>query len=172
MSAGRMRQIAGFRLASARAMRSLVDEQPKVLAAIDSAARGEIGQIAAEELLGAHLAAREACIAAMREHDAEWRELAGGARAVHSFLVGLDLPRGSAYVRRDLQFQILQLRLGLRVLELGARHVGLRGALPEEIRDGDADGGASWSDREGKRADGGECHGKRGDRSGGREQPD
>lgn len=81
MSAGRMRQIAGFRLASARAMRSLVDEQPKVLAAIDSAARGEIGQIAAEELLGAHLAAREACIAAMREHDAEWRELAGGASA-------------------------------------------------------------------------------------------
>jgi len=77
--AGRMRQIAGFRLASARAMRGLVDEQPKVLAAIDSAARGEIGQVEAEELLGAHLAAREACIAAMRRHDAEWRELAGGA---------------------------------------------------------------------------------------------
>jgi len=76
--AGRMRQIAGFRLASARAMRSLVDEQPKVLLAIDSAARGEIGQIEAEELLGAHLAAREACIAAMRQHDLEWRELAGG----------------------------------------------------------------------------------------------
>ena len=79
--AGRMRQIAGFRLASARAMRSLVDEQPKVLAAIDSAARGEIGQVEAEELLGAHLAAREACIAAMRQHDVEWRELAGGVAA-------------------------------------------------------------------------------------------
>jgi hypothetical protein len=79
MSATRMRQIAGFRLASARAMRRLVDEQPKVLAAIDSAARGEIGQVEAEELLGAHLAAREACLSAMRQHDGEWRDLATDA---------------------------------------------------------------------------------------------
>lgn len=81
MSARRMQEIAGFRLASARAMRALADEQPKVLAAIDAAARGEIGQIEAEELLGAHLAAREACIASMREFDGEWRTLADGAAA-------------------------------------------------------------------------------------------
>lgn len=77
----RMRAIAGHRLASATAMRALADEQPKVLAAIDAAARGEIGPAEAEELLGAHLAAREACIASMRAFDDEWRALSGDAAA-------------------------------------------------------------------------------------------
>ena len=75
----RMRAIAGHRLVSAQAMRALADEQPKVLAAIDAAARGEIGQLEAEELLGAHLAAREACIASMRAFDDEWRALTADA---------------------------------------------------------------------------------------------
>lgn len=79
MSAARMQQIASHRLASVRALQALGAEQTGVLAAVDAAARGEIGQIAAEELLTAHLAAREACISSMRAYDTEWRELAQGA---------------------------------------------------------------------------------------------
>ncbi|MFM2165387.1 MAG: hypothetical protein RL325_1824 [Planctomycetota bacterium] len=75
----RMREIAAQRLAALRAMRTLSAEEPRVLAAVDAAARGEIGQGAADELVASHLSARDACIAAMRAHDEEWRTLAQGA---------------------------------------------------------------------------------------------
>jgi len=77
----RMREIAAARLGSARAMRVLAERQPSVLAAVDAAARGEMAQIEAEELLLAHLSSREACIASMRAFDGEWRELARDASA-------------------------------------------------------------------------------------------
>ena len=57
-SGARMREIAAARLASARAMRALADHQAGVLAAVDAAARGEMAQVEAEELLLAHLSAR------------------------------------------------------------------------------------------------------------------
>jgi hypothetical protein len=79
MSAARMREIAGKRLAALRAMRALSAEEPRVLAAVDAAARGELGQGAADELVASHLSAREACIDAMRAHDGEWSSLAQDA---------------------------------------------------------------------------------------------
>ncbi len=78
-SGARMREIAAARLASARAMRALADHQAGVLAAVDAAARGEMAQVEAEELLLAHLSSREACIASMRAFDGEWRELSRDA---------------------------------------------------------------------------------------------
>jgi hypothetical protein len=77
--ATRLREIAQIRLASVRAMHALGAEQPRVLAAVDAAARGEIARDDAEALLSAHLEARERCIATMRGFDAEWRELARDA---------------------------------------------------------------------------------------------
>jgi hypothetical protein len=77
--ATRLREIAHIRLASVRAMHALGGEQPRVLAAVDAAARGDIAREDAEALLSAHLEARERCIAAMRGFDAEWRELARDA---------------------------------------------------------------------------------------------
>lgn len=77
----RMREIAALRLAALRAMRLLASEEPRVLAAVDSAQRGEIGQGEADQLVVSHLSARDACIAAMRAHDEEWRALAQGASA-------------------------------------------------------------------------------------------
>ena len=76
----RLREIAARRLASARAMRSLVAEQPGMLAGIDAAARGELPQAEADAILDSHLAARDACIASMRSFDDEWRALAAGSR--------------------------------------------------------------------------------------------
>jgi len=83
MSGGseRMRAIAEQRLASLRAMRALAAEESRILAAVDAAARGEVGQGEAEDLVASHLAARDACLASMRDLDAEWRELARGAAA-------------------------------------------------------------------------------------------
>lgn len=75
-AAARLGEIADIRIASMRAMRALADEQPRVLAAVDAAARGELPSHDAESLLSDHLAARERCIAAMRGVDAEWRALA------------------------------------------------------------------------------------------------
>lgn len=79
MSAARMREIAGNRLAALRALRALAAEEPRVLAAVDAAARGELGQGEADELVASHLSAREVCIAALRAHDGEWSSLAQGA---------------------------------------------------------------------------------------------
>ena len=81
----RLREIADIRIASMRAMRALADEQPRVLAAVDAAARGELPSCDAEALLSDHLAARERCISAMRGVDAEWRGL---ARDVSSWSAG------------------------------------------------------------------------------------
>lgn len=77
--AARMREIATQRLTALRAMRTLSAEEARVLSAVDAAARGELGQGEADELVASHLSARDACIAAMRAHDEEWRALAQGA---------------------------------------------------------------------------------------------
>lgn len=79
VSAARLREIAAIRLACAQAMLALASQQPSVLSAIDAAAQGELGQGEAEEILSAHLAARESCIDAMRSFDSEWRQLAADA---------------------------------------------------------------------------------------------
>ena len=66
--ATRLREIAHIRLASVRAMHALGGEQPRVLAAVDAAARGDIAREDAESLLSAHLEARERCIAVLSGH--------------------------------------------------------------------------------------------------------
>ncbi len=75
MSASRLCEIAQIRVSSARAMRALSEHEPHVLGAVDAAARGEIAQGEAEDILASHLGARESCIASMRSFDTEWREL-------------------------------------------------------------------------------------------------
>ncbi len=81
MSSKRLLEIAATRLASAQAMRALSHRQTEVLFAIDAAARGEMGQGEAEEVLHAHLAARESCLTSMRSFDQEWRILTDLASA-------------------------------------------------------------------------------------------
>lgn len=76
MSAARLAAIAATRLDAARAMRALGAHEPGILAAIDAAARGELDGDSAESTLRAHLAAREALVARMREGESEWVLLA------------------------------------------------------------------------------------------------
>jgi hypothetical protein len=74
--AERLREIASSRLEAVRAMQALVREEPRVLAAVDAAGRGEIPDLDAEAALEALLAAREACIAELHSCDGEWSLLA------------------------------------------------------------------------------------------------
>ena len=74
--AERLREIASSRLEAVRAMQALVKEEPRVLAAVDAAGRGEIPDIDAEAALDALLAAREACISELHSCDLEWSDLA------------------------------------------------------------------------------------------------
>src|SRR6185369_3440113 len=54
-------------------------------------------------------------------------------------LVRLHIARDAADLRRDLQLEILQLRLRLLVLELYAREIRVRNACAQRITDRDAD---------------------------------
>lgn len=74
--AERLRSIAILRLEAVQAMQALVKEEPRILATVDAAGRGEIADLDAEAALEALLAARESCIRELHADDGEWSELA------------------------------------------------------------------------------------------------
>ncbi|RLS62091.1 MAG: hypothetical protein DWH97_12250 [Planctomycetota bacterium] len=68
--------LASARLEAARTMRLIVARESSLLATIDSAQRGEISQDDAEDLLTAHLNARQLCLSAMQADQSQWNLLA------------------------------------------------------------------------------------------------
>src|SRR5229473_544301 len=60
-------------------------------------------------------------------------------RSVDSLLVGLHLSPGVSHLRRDLEFQVLELRLLLGVLQFRLGEVGLLEARAERIRNRDTE---------------------------------
>ncbi len=71
-----LHELARARLEAARTMRLIAAREPSLLATIDSAQRGEISQDDAEDLLNAHLNARQSCLTAMHADQTQWNVLA------------------------------------------------------------------------------------------------